>query len=78
MEVISLINMKGGVGKTTTTHNLAGALAIAGRRVIAVDNDPQSSLSQGLLGRQAGRGTHRGRERHPSSQKAAWRRPNRR
>jgi chromosome partitioning protein len=50
MEVISLINMKGGVGKTTTTHNLAGALALSGRRVLAVDNDPQSSLSQGLLG----------------------------
>ena len=50
MDVISLINMKGGVGKSTTTHNLAGALALAGRRVLLLDNDPQSSLSQGLLG----------------------------
>lgn len=50
MHVISLLNMKGGVGKTSTTHNLAGALALAGRRVLLVDNDPQSSLSQGLLG----------------------------
>ena len=53
MDVISLINMKGGVGKTTTTHNLAGAFARAGGRVLCVDNDPQSSLSQGLLGRTA-------------------------
>src|SRR5262249_25397869 len=50
VDVISLINMKGGVGKSTTTHNLAGALAKVGRRVLLVDNDPQSSLSQGLLG----------------------------
>lgn len=50
MNVISLINMKGGSAKSTTTHNLAGALAKLGLRVLAVDNDPQSSLSQGLLG----------------------------
>ena len=56
MDVISLINMKGGVGKSTTTHNLAGALALAGRRVLLVDNDPQSSLSQGLLGPAAAEG----------------------
>jgi chromosome partitioning protein len=51
MHVVSLINMKGGVGKTTTTFNLAGALALAGHRVLAIDNDPQASLSQGLLTR---------------------------
>jgi chromosome partitioning protein len=56
MEVVSLINMKGGVGKTTTAHNLAGALALTGRRVLCVDNDPQSSLSQGLLGPAAAEG----------------------
>ena len=56
MDVISLINMKGGVGKSTTAHNLAGALALAGRRVLLLDNDPQSSLSQGLLGPAAAEG----------------------
>jgi chromosome partitioning protein len=56
LDVICLLNMKGGVGKSTTTHNLAGALALAGRRVLLLDNDPQSSLTQGLLGPAAAEG----------------------
>lgn len=50
MRVITLLNQKGGVGKTSTCHHLAGALARLGKRVLLVDNDPQASLSQGLLG----------------------------
>ena len=50
MRVLSLLNQKGGVGKTSTCHHLAGALSRAGRRVLLVDNDPQSSLTQGLFG----------------------------
>jgi chromosome partitioning protein len=50
MAVIALINQKGGVSKTTLTANLGGTLAKAGRRVLVADNDPQSSLTQGLLG----------------------------
>ena len=50
MPVITLLNQKGGVGKTSTTHHLGGTLALKGRRVLLVDNDPQASLTQGLWG----------------------------
>ncbi|MBN9142253.1 MAG: ParA family protein [Micrococcales bacterium] len=46
--IIALCNQKGGVGKTTTTISLGAALAAYGRRVLAVDFDPQGALSAGL------------------------------
>jgi chromosome partitioning protein len=52
MAVVAAINLKGGVGKTSLCLHLSGALSQLGRRVLAVDNDPQSSLTAGFLGAQ--------------------------
>lgn len=55
MHVLASINLKGGVGKTSCCFHLCGEFARLGLRTLAVDNDPQSSLTAGFFGPQAAR-----------------------
>ncbi len=56
--IIVFVNQKGGVGKTTSAINIGACLALAGKRTLLVDFDPQGNMTSGVGGQARGRGIY--------------------
>jgi chromosome partitioning protein len=57
-KTVVFVNQKGGVGKTTSAINLGAYLALAGKRVLLVDFDPQANLTSGVGGKNSSKGIY--------------------
>ena len=47
MKILSFVNQKGGVGKTTSVINVGAGLALSGKRILLIDMDPSGNLTKG-------------------------------
>ncbi|MEW9515032.1 ParA family protein [Streptomyces bacillaris] len=63
VRIVSVINYKGGVGKTTLTANIGAELAFRGKKVLLIDLDPQASLTFSSFGLSTGSRISRPKER---------------
>lgn len=70
--VITVVNQKGGVGKTTTVVNVAAFAALAGRRTLVIDVDPQANASSVLCREQAGTCVFSGQAPLATDQPSLW------
>lgn len=70
--VVTVSNQKGGVGKTTTVVNFAAFAALAGKRTLVIDNDPQGNASSVLAPGAEGGSIYQGRSPLPTRQDKLW------